>query len=341
MIRRWMIIAPVTVAVAFACTITAQHRITSLRGEDLYDELLYMPSEKVLNHCTAGMNSVVADWLWIKCVKYTARHLRGDHDFQWLNHMTNLITRLDPYFVPVYRYGGIFLAMLKADDDAGIALLQRGMEKNPFAWELPNEIAMTYLINRADHPDSAQQAARYLGMAVATGRAPAHVVELASRLQEKHDMADVEKGMWVSLLKSEDTLLRDMAERKLQEVALREACAEMDKAVAAYTSKTGRPVTSMEEMVSAGLLAQIPVDPLGGKFFVDQRGKVQNTTVLDARVQRTLNSIRAAIKGFQGKYGRAPLTLEELVDKGVMDAVPAHPYAECEWRYDPSDGTIE
>jgi len=339
--RRWLLVAPLTVALAFACTVTAQRRLNALHESAFHDELLYLPNEKLLTHFTAGMNSVIADVLWIQCIQYTARHFKGDGKFTWLNHMGRMITRLDPYFVAAYRYGGVFLAMLKADDDACIDLLKRGMRHNPSAWELPHEIAMTYLLNRPEHPETQVQAAKYLAMAVATGRAPRYVAGLAATLQERHDLAAVEREMWEQTLQSGDELLRQLAERKLQELALRETCAQLDAAVAAYTERQGTPPKDLRSLLGAGLIAGIPVDPLGGRFFIDADGTPKNTTVLDDRATRALNAIRTGLRAFEKKHGRWPDSLDELETGQIMAAVPAHPYAARTWRYDAATGEVE
>lgn len=340
-VAKKLCIALIAVAGSFAVIVTTQFQIDARKAEKPFDELLYMPNERLLNHFTAGMSSVVADWLWIRCTQYTARHFRGDHDFAWLNHLCNMITRLDPYFVAAYRYGGIFLAMLKADDDACINLLEKGMVRNPFAWELPNEIAMTYLINRPDDPDSPRQAAKYLAMAVETGRAPQSVIEFASALQMKQDMRDVERAMWESLLQSPDALLGEIATQKLQMLALRDTCAQLDMAASMYEQRLGvRPATLLD-LVTGAIVTSLPVDPLGGSFFLDANGKAQNTTVLDERVTRALGTYRSALGKFHKKHGRWPASLRELADDRIMTELIPHPYAGRDWEYDPASGRIQ
>jgi len=338
--RRWLIIAPLCVALAFAGIVTAQRQIDGMKQKAFYDELLYLPNEKLLNHFTAGMSSIIADFLWIRCVHYTAQHFKGDGKFTWLNHMCNMITRLDPYFAAVYRYGGIFLAALKADDDAGIDLLKRGMVRNPDAWELPYEIAMTYLLNRGDQPDSPIHAARYLAMAVETGKAPAFVADVASSLQGAHNLTDIERAMWEKTRTSEDPFLRDLAQRKLVELDLRGTCAALDRAIQAYTARFNRPPRTLEDLVAGRVIDPIPADPFGGTFFIDSTGAAQNTTVLDSRVERTRNALRTAINAYNKTQGRWLASLQDLVTAHIMDALPPHPYTNRTWQYDPGTGEI-
>lgn len=186
-------------------------------------ELLYLPNERLMTHFTAGLGGVIADLLWIRCVQYTAAEAKGARNFAWLNHMVNTVVRLDPHFTDAYRYGGMFLAALKADDDASLDLLHRGMAMCPFAWELPYEAAMVHLLNRRDRPDSARRAAVYLARAAATGNAPPFVVDIAAQLQGEYNLLDVEERMWRQILASPNTLLHELAAEKLAEVEARRA----------------------------------------------------------------------------------------------------------------------
>lgn len=338
---RRILIGILAVAVGFTCTAGIQRRLDAIRARDRGEELLYLPNDKLLNHFCAGMDSIVSDFLWLKCVQYTAEHFHSDQDFTWLNHMAEMITRLDPYNVAAYRYLAIFLASLKADDNASIELLRRGMLHNPFAYELPYEIAMTYLLNRREQPDSPVQAAKYLGMAVETGNAPPFVLEVAQVLQGEHNLFDVERSMWLHTRESGDRFMRELAERKLIELDLRVACTQLDNAIAMYRQRHGQPPKTIEDLVTGGILADTPKDPLGGRFFIDATGHAQNTTVLDERTKRLKNNFRTAIKGFQERFQRLPASLGDLVTQHVMDAIPPHPYVDRTWRYDPITGAVD
>lgn len=334
---RRMLAAVLVVAAGFAVIVPAQMELDHLRSETT-DELRYLPSERLLSHFTAGMSGVVADFLWIQCLQYTGRHYRGDHDFTWLQHMLTMVTRLDPYFVPAYRYGAIFLTMLKADDNAGLDLLHHGMVKNPFAWELPYEAAMTWLINRRDHPEAEIRAAQYLAMSVETGNAPEYVLETAVALQGRHDLTELERTMWENTRKTGNDMMRDIAERKLAELDIREACKVLTQASAEFERQHGAPPKNLEEMAAAGIINGIPADPFGGEFLMDPAGNVLNTTLLDQQVERSIRMLQSAVKEYQNRNGGWPASLEDLVTEQIIEFVPPHPYPNRRWEYDPASG---
>lgn len=327
-------------ATLFLGVVFAQTQADRVRPTLESNELLYLPNEKLLSHFTCGMDTVIADLLWIQCIQYTAHEAKGERNFTWLNHMLNTVARLDPHFVDVYRYGGMFLSALKADSNAGLELLEHGMIKNPSAWELPYEAAMVYLLNRKDDPDSRQHAAYYLSMSAATGNAPTLIRDLAAKLQGEFNLLDIEREMWRNLLESEDELLRDTARRKLEEVKLREACNILNDRIQAFTNAAERSPASLEELVESGLLSALPPDPLGGQYFINVNGKAQNTTLLDGVKEQHANLIQEAAENYKEAYGAWPESLEALVQGGFFTQLPPHPYAGEDWTYDPATGKV-
>lgn len=325
--------------VCFVLAIAAQRHADLAKPPAAKSQLLYLPNEKLLNHFTAGMSSVIADLLWLDCVQYVASEVKSDRDFRWLNQMLDTVTRLDPYFVDAYRYGGMFLAALKADDNAGLELIERGMIRNPRAWELPYEAAMMYLLNRGQQPEAKRAAALYLSMSAATGNAPQHITDLAVALQSQYDLADIERQMWRDLLASNDSLLRDVAARKLVELDLRAVLLDLNKRTELYKDRTGQMPRNLEDLVEAGFIIRVPEDPLGGRFFVDKDGVVQNSSLLDDLERQRRESIERAIARFEQKYQEHPQSLNDLLYFGLLKQIPSHPY-DRDWRYDPASGLL-
>ena len=338
---RWMVIAPLTVAIGLSCCIIAQRQLDARRTRDFEEELLYLPNEKLLNHFTGGMSSVVANLLWLKCIQYTAEEFHGDNKYIWLDHMTDVITRLDPYFVDVYYYGGIFLAALKADGDASINLLKRGMVHNPDAWILPHEIAMVHLLNRRDEPNTPVYATQYLGMAVATGTAPQRVIDLASNIARMHDLDAFERAMWEDMARnSDERMLRNMAERKLMEIAIEDTCAQLSEAAALFENRHQRLPESLDELVTGGIIEAVPEDPLGGRYFIAE-GEVFNTTLLDISLERRRNRILGGIRRYHNRTETWPPSLNAVLEARDLGFIPEHPYPGRDWHYTPETGEVE
>jgi hypothetical protein len=330
--------ALLVVVLGLGITGLAQARIDHSRDAGFDDELLYLPNKKLLNHFTAGLDGVIADLLWLRCIQYTSKEFREERKLRWLEHMCDVITDLDPYYVAVYRHGGIFLAALKADDDASLRLLKKGMRANPTAWELPYEAAMVYLLNRRDQKGAQEAGAMYLRISDATGTAPGHVHQFALNLQRMHGLFDVERGLWQDRLEhSEDANVREMAARQLKLLDYRETVSQLDEACQAWAETHGEAPPSLDVLYEG----ELPAHPdVPGRYFIDTDGTVKHTAVIDAEMTRRLAMLEGGIASFEEKEGRLPADLQELRESGMLPYMPRHGYADGEWRYDPETGAV-
>ncbi len=325
----------------FWCAVGAQNQANKARANDQGETILFLPNQKLLNHFTGGMNNIVADLLWLRCIQYVATESKGERNFTWLNQMLNTVVQLDPYFGDAYRYGGMFLAALKADDDAGIALLEQGVVANPRNFQLPYELAMIFLLNRKDEPGSKERATHYLSMAASIDGAPEFIRDLATKLQANYDLGELEVAMWTRMADSDDKLLRELAQRKLVEIDIRGATEQLNQAVIAFNQRAGHFPNTLEELASSGIVRVPKKDPLGGVFILGDDGVIRNTTLLDEEKKSSLKTLRNLLNSYQSKEGGWPPTLQTLLDTGQTTKFPEHPYPGQEWRYDPNTGTVE
>lgn len=333
---RRLIAAIVVVATAFALSTVAQRNVNAIRAERETEAVLYFPNERLLQSFTCGQSSVIADVLWLKCIQYTSKEFHGDFKFTLLERMLGTITRLDPHFVDAYKWGGVFLAMLKRDNDASIALLTSGIEQNPRNWELPFEIARTYILNR--HDDI--MGAKWMAVAASTGQPPEFVINWAKNLQQKHNLGGIERDMWAQIIQNtSDPNMRQTAQRRLIEVNLREACLVLDEAVKRYEEAKGVPPQSIDDLAAAHIIVGKPADPLGGTFFINAKGAVQNTTLLDSQVEERKVFLQGSIEKYKEKNGVWPPNLEAV--KAADYIVPTHPYLDRDWQYDPATGQVQ
>jgi hypothetical protein len=143
------------------------------------------------------------------------------------------------------------------------------------------------------------------------------------------------------MLNSNDRLMQELAERKLQELHLRETLEALNRVVGAYTARHGAPPQALDDLVDARMLNQVPVDPLGGRFLLDSEGNAQNTTLLDGDLARRQSRLGEAIRAFHQTEGRWPDSLDELVEHGLMTRIPRHPYEGRDWHYEPATGALE
>ena len=328
-------------ALCFAAAVGSQLGADRARAADRGGSVLYLPNEMLLKHATAGLNTIIADFLWLHCIQYVAIENTTTRNFTWLETMARTTVRLDPHFKDAYRYGAIFLSALKADAEASSRLLCMGIPENPRAWELPYEMGMNYLMNRREEPDARRYAAYYLGMSAATGRSPQFVAITAAKLQSEQNLDTVEQDMWLQMLESPDKLMRDLAERKLREMQIKEVIPLLDQAAGIYRDKTGRWPESIEDLQREKIVQGPPPDPVGGRYFFGSDGKAYSTTLLDNQKSVMQGIIEQAIRDYQDSKSQTPQSLETLVQEGLLTAIPPNPYPGKSWTYDPATGTVE
>ncbi|MGC8737850.1 MAG: hypothetical protein ACP5UA_04285 [Candidatus Hydrogenedens sp.] len=326
----------ILIIILLSSIICIQFQITSF-SKVKSKELLYLPNEKLLRYFTAGLDTIIADFLWIHCLLYVGAEIHGDFSFEWLEKMLNAVVQLDPYFREVYRFGSVFLSSLRADSDSALKLLHRGIYYRPETWDLPYEAGMIYLLNRTNEPGSRKLAGMYLAMSSATGKTPQFIIDLAEKLNYEHDLIEIERDMWSNLLKSGDKLLRDLAERKLLMVEIKQICRELTARVEKYKQANNKLPEKLEEI---GLSSDSIRDPLGGRFFISQSGKVENTTILDEQLERNKHLLENGIKMYYERFGTYPPTLQDILNKNVMTFLPEHPYEDREWDYNPETGIL-
>ena len=339
--RRRVLTALACAALCFAAAVAFQVGADRARARDRGSTVLYLPNEHLLRHATAGLNTIIADFLWLHCIQYIAIENREARNFTWLETMVLTTVRLDPHFKDAFRYGAMFLSALKADAIASSRLLHIGIPDNPRAWELPYELGMNYLMNRKNEPDARRYAAYYLGMSASTGLANEFVATVAAKLQSENNLDNVETDMWQNMLESPDKVLRELAERKLKEMEIKKIIPVLNGAAGEYHKLTGHWPETIDDLKRVKIVDSDPPDSLGGRYFFGPDGKALNTTLLDNQKKVDQGTIEQAVRDYQDKNDRWPDSLDTLVKDGLLKEIPAYPYPGKNWTYDPAAGTVE
>jgi len=114
------------------------------------EELLYLPSGKVLHIVSLGFDQVVADIIFIKMIGYFATHNTTDHTYTWLYHMADITTDLDPYFKFPYVFAGLLLNLEANQFDNARLILEKGMAVYPDDWYFPFLLGLNYFFHDGD-----------------------------------------------------------------------------------------------------------------------------------------------------------------------------------------------
>ena len=251
-------------------------QLDSLRLTTGSEEALYVPSAKVLKRMSLGYHGLLADIYWTRVVQYFgARHQRRAMSYPLLYPLLDISTQLDPHLLVAYEFGSIFLAQ-PPPEGAGqpqraVELVQRGIRENPNAWRLYYHLGY---IQAMELKDYAAAAHTFDAGSQIPGAHP-WVKVLAASMAQHGGEAQTARFLWTKIYEStDDARIRVNAIKHLRALRVDEDVPRLEEMVRAFGQRSGRPPTSWMELIGAGWLRGIPVDPLGRPYRLTAQGRV-------------------------------------------------------------------
>ena len=247
------------------------------RPESHLEESLYIPSAKALKRMSLGYNGLLADIYWTRAVQYFGwRHKHRAMDYHLLYPLLEITTELDPQLIVAYRFGATFLSQQPPDGagepEKAAELIQRGIKANPDNWRLYYDLGFLKAMEQHDYAAAADAFER--GSELPNAH-PFLRVLAANMAQHGGDVATA-RMMWETTLAStDDHALRMNAEMHLKALEVDETVPKLEELVIQFKAKTGVQPTSFLPLVQAGLLAHIPIDPMGHPYKLLPDGHVE------------------------------------------------------------------
>jgi len=245
------------------------------------EQLRLLPKGEILRPALLGYHQLGADFLWLRVVQVLGDRVVRDKDYDWLYHALDVITTVDPKYVYAYEAGGVVLAELAWRVDLSNRLLEKGLAPNPSSWQIPFRLGFNHFFHLGDHSRAAEymaQAARIPGL-FPIGP-PHYTARLASRLYVQGKNPEVALEFLEAMLEqTTDELVREKLHRRIRRVSLERDLQMLERQILQYADSKGKRPASLMELVSAGLLPGIPLEPYGGAYLYDPKtGKVMSST---------------------------------------------------------------
>ena len=270
--RTWVLV--VTLALLLAASVSIQ--IARDRVWQPYTperSLLWVQSSEVADRLALSFDAMAADVYWIRAVLYygsTRLAPEGARNFDALYPLLDLTTGLDPRFKVAYRFGALFLTEPAPNGpgrpDQAIALLERGLARDPDVWEYMHDIGFVHYWWTGDY----HAAADWFYKAADAPGSGLWLRPLAAATLQKGGDRESSRILWRQMYESTDVeWLRRNAERALLQIDAREAIDELEALVARVAAASGRQPASWQVLIRPGGLRGVPLDPAGSPYLLD------------------------------------------------------------------------
>ncbi len=254
-----------------------QRNIDSYKSRaEKIEALRLLPPGRYIKPLVLGYNQMAADLIWLRAVQLIGERQISQEGYDWIYHVLDVVTDLDPKFDSAYQAGGIVLATLGNQVDKSNALLEKGLKENPKVWQIPFYLGFNHFFYLKNY----KVAADYMSIAGQLPGSPRYVPFLASRLYTQ--AKDPETGMkFLSKVyeNTRDERIRAKIEVRIKELKVEKDMQILEEGAVKYKERYGREPAILEYLVKEGFLQEIPEEPFGGYYYVDPKTReIKNST---------------------------------------------------------------
>ena len=236
-------------------------------------EVQWIRSPGLMRRLVLGFNSVAADIYWIRAVQYygsTKISKAENKDYGFLFPLLDITTTLDPRFNIAYRFGAILLSEDYPNGpgrpDEAIALLEKGIRESPDKWEYYHDAGFVEYWWRRD----AGAAADWFVRGSKLPAAPNWLQPLAASVLAEGGDQLAARALWTRMAQTgEQEWMRQTARTRLQQLDAEGVVGQLQPIVNSFYDKANRFPTGWDEMIRAGLVRGVPLDPTGVPYTLD------------------------------------------------------------------------
>lgn len=234
--------------------------------------ILWMQSPALMDRVALEFDALVADTYWMRAVVYYGgqrRSATAEKNYDLLYPLLDITTSLDPGFLLAYRMGAIFLSEPypggAGRPDLALALLEKGVRARPQAWQLPHDIGFVHFWSYRDYTT----AARWFERASAIPGSPFWLKLVTATMVARGGDRQTARLLWSEMLKSDEARMKEAAKLRLAQVDAMDQIDALHSLVARVTLATGRRPETWRDLIAAGWLRGVPVDPSGTPYLLD------------------------------------------------------------------------
>ena len=275
--RKVTIAASLLLITCLAGSVFFLNLIDRIRTGGTLEDVLFVSSPKMVKRFSLGYDGLLADIYWTRAVQYFGeRHVARASQYKLLAPLLAITTTLDPHLVVAYQFGANFLSP-KPPNGAGMAdqaiqLVEFGIQNNPDDWKLYYELGFVYYTDMKDYGRAAEAFAR--GSKVPN--AHPFLKLMAAQMAQHAGDTQMARALWTTTYQSsQDRQIRGNALAHLRAIQVEDDVTALQELVGRYGQKTGQLPRSMSDMVAAGLLRAIPLDPTNRPYKLTPEGRIE------------------------------------------------------------------
>lgn len=276
MVRQGRYIALLLILISvYALYLPVFHNI--LKERSAIQKLGYTPTGRFYRSVVGEYRWFMGDYLSFKSVIYyggkvkdiVAGNLR-EVEYYNLYRTVEASVLLNPYNEDIYYFAqGVFTWDIGRIQEVN-ALLEYGLKYRTWDYQMPFFLGFNYAYFLKDY----KKAAVYYQKASEISKSP-----LFTNLAARYLYEGGETALAIGYLRAMIQTTRQEEVKKQYIVRLKalEAVNIIEQAVKRYISEYNTKPT-IEALVKSGILKEIPKDPYGGRFYIDENGKVRTTS---------------------------------------------------------------
>lgn len=252
-------------------------RVDSLRPEKTLEEVLYIPSAAVLKRLCLGYDGLLADIYWTRAVQYFGARLRAPKTSRYdlLYPLLDITTSLDPHLIPAYEFGAIFLTQPppvgSGEPQKAVQLLEKGIAANPDKWRLYWNLGFIHYLELRDYDAAAK--AFYTAGSMPNGNP--NVLPLAAMAEKYGGRLETSRRIWLQVYEdAKQDMIKQNAERHILSIDSDLIVGRIEEIIALYRERQGADPQTWGDLVRAGMLRGVPLDPAGNPYRLLPGGQV-------------------------------------------------------------------
>lgn len=244
------------------------------------EKLGYLPSNNFLKAAALNHKAAISEWIFLETITYFGMKIDKDRpelrktiDYPSIFRFLDASTYIDPYNIDAYYFTeAVFTWGLGRIKEADY-ILERGLGYRTWDFYLPFFLGFNNFYFLKDNKNGA----KYMEIAARITGDPLFTT-LASRLLYLSDQTDVAIGFLEMMIKNMPSgQIREPLEIRLN--ALR-SIAYLEQGVKKYQKQFKVIPTDINQLLQRNIITEIPKDPYGGEFFVDNNGQIRSTSKL-------------------------------------------------------------